>query len=210
MCCPQVSLAALTHPVNRSCSHYITLMATFLWSWTSSQVVMVTLYTHVPTTDQSLETDTTCSFITTPQASATPSPVVATPTPCPLGTLHLGLPVNFMQDPTNSLPLMLKCSMRKQHKALYLLTQPTFMAQIWQEESDQLTAFIWKSSLLLNCPCIFSNTVSNPNTVEITDKKRRFDRYSVIFKKVKKLKELAYIYVRCKNMLRTIRNVWKW
>ena len=119
MCCPQVSLAALSHPVNRSCSHYITLMATSLWSWTSSQVVMVTLYTHVPTTDQSLVTDTTCSFITTLQASATPSPVVATPTPCPLGTLHLGLPVDFMQvDPVStSLPLMLKCSMRKQLKA---------------------------------------------------------------------------------------------
>ena len=117
MCCPQVSLAAQSHPVNRSFSHYITLMATFLWSWTSSQVVIVTLYTHVPTTDQSLVTDTTCSFLTALQASATPSPLVATPTTCPLDTLQLVSPVDFMQDPTNSLLVMLKCSMRKQLKA---------------------------------------------------------------------------------------------
>ena len=117
MCCPQVNLAAQSHPVNRSFSHYTTLMATFLWSWTSSQVVIVTLYTHVPTTDQSLVTDTTCSFLTALQARATPSPFVATPTTCPLDTLQLVPPVDFMQDPTNSLLVMLKCSMRKQLKA---------------------------------------------------------------------------------------------
>ena len=48
------------------------------------------------------------------QATAIPTPSVAAPTPSPLGTLHLVAPVNFMQDPTNSLPLMLKCSTRQQ------------------------------------------------------------------------------------------------
>ena len=44
------------------------------------------------------------------EATAIPTPTVATPTPFPRGTLHLVPPVNFMQDPTASLPLMLKCS----------------------------------------------------------------------------------------------------
>ena len=48
------------------------------------------------------------------QATAIPTPTVATPTPSPRGTLHLVAPVNFMQDPTNSLPLMLKCFTRQQ------------------------------------------------------------------------------------------------
>ena len=50
------------------------------------------------------------------QATAIPTPTVATPTPSPRGTLHLVAPVNFMQDPTNSLPLMLKCFTRQQLK----------------------------------------------------------------------------------------------
>ena len=48
------------------------------------------------------------------QAIAIPTPSVAGPTPSPLDTLHLVAPVNFMQDPTNSLPLMLKCFTRQQ------------------------------------------------------------------------------------------------
>ena len=48
------------------------------------------------------------------EATAIPTPTVAAPTPSPLGTLHLVTPVNFMQDPTNSLLLMLKCSTRQQ------------------------------------------------------------------------------------------------
>ena len=48
------------------------------------------------------------------QATTIPTPTAAIPTPSPLGTLHLVPPVNFMQDPTNSLPLMLKCSTRQQ------------------------------------------------------------------------------------------------
>ena len=60
--------------------------------------------------------DTTCTYPTTLQATAIPTHTVAPPTPSPLGTLHLTLPVNFMQDPTNSLPLMLKCFTRQQLK----------------------------------------------------------------------------------------------
>ena len=64
--------------------------------------------------DQPLVVETTCVYPTTLQATAIPTPTVATPTTFPLGTLHLVFPVNFMQDPTNSLPQMLKCSMRQQ------------------------------------------------------------------------------------------------
>ena len=74
----------------------------------------MTLFTHVPITDQPLVTDTTCIYPTTLQVTAIPTPTVATPTTSPLGTLHVTLPVDFMQDPTNSLPLMLKCYTRQQ------------------------------------------------------------------------------------------------
>ena len=58
--------------------------------------------------------DTTCTYPTTLQATAIPTPTVATPTPSPLGTLHLVGPVDFMQNPTISLPLTLKCSTKQQ------------------------------------------------------------------------------------------------
>ena len=82
-------------------------------------MVTVTLFTLVPVTDQPLvREDTTCTYPTTLQATADPTPTVATTTPSPLGTLHLTLTVDFMQvDPaTNSLPLMLKCFTRQQLK----------------------------------------------------------------------------------------------
>ena len=65
----------------------------------------------VPITDQPLVQDSTCTYPTTLQATENPSPTVAGPTPFPLGTMHLTLPVDFMQvDPVStSLPLMLKC-----------------------------------------------------------------------------------------------------
>ena len=100
--------------VNRSCSPYITSMATLLLRWTSSQVITLMLFTHVPITDQPLVEHKTWPYPTTPQATAIPTHSVTTPTPSPLGTLHLVLPVDFMQDPTNSLPLMLKCFTRQQ------------------------------------------------------------------------------------------------
>ena len=100
--------------VNRSCSRYITSMATHRLRWTSSQISTVTLLTHVPTTDQPLVEDTTCAYTTTLQATAILTPTVASPTPAPLGPLNLVLTVDFMQDPTNSLPLMLKCFTRQQ------------------------------------------------------------------------------------------------
>ena len=67
-------------------------------------------YTHVQTTDHPL-VHTTCTYPTTLQSTALSTPAVATSSPSPPGTLHLVLPVDFMQvDPaTNSLPLMLKC-----------------------------------------------------------------------------------------------------
>ena len=62
--------------------------------------------------------DTTCTYRATLQAIAIPTPTVAAPTPSPLGTLRLVLPVDFMQaDPVcTSLPLMLKCFTRQQLK----------------------------------------------------------------------------------------------
>ena len=48
------------------------------------------------------------------EATAIPTPTVAAPTLSPRGTLNLVAPVNFMQDPTNLLSLMLKCSTRQQ------------------------------------------------------------------------------------------------
>ena len=62
--------------------------------------------------------DTTCTYPTTLQATAIPTPNVATPTPSPQGTLRFTLPVDFMQvDPVpTSLPLMLKCFTRQQGK----------------------------------------------------------------------------------------------
>ena len=104
-----------SHPVNRFCSHYTTSMATLLLRWTSSQVNTVTLYTHVPVSDQPLE-DTTCTYPTTLQATDNPTPIVVSTTTFLLGTLRGTGPVNFSQDPTNSLPLMLKCFTRTQLK----------------------------------------------------------------------------------------------
>ena len=77
---------------------------------------MVTLFTDVLVTDQPLVEDLTCTYPTTLQATAIPTPLVAIPTTCPLATLHLVGPVDFTQvDPaTNSLPLMLKCFTRQQ------------------------------------------------------------------------------------------------
>ena len=52
------------------------------------------------------------------EATAIPTPTVATPTLSPLGTLNFTIPVDFMQvDPMpTSLPLMLKCFTRQQLK----------------------------------------------------------------------------------------------
>ena len=103
---------------NLSCSRYITSMATLLLSLTSSQLITVKLFTHVPAGDQTLVTDTTWTYPTTLQATAIPTHTVATPTPSPLGTLHLATPVDFMRvDPaTVSRPLMLTCFTRQQLK----------------------------------------------------------------------------------------------
>ena len=69
--------------VNRSCSRYITSMATLLLRWTSSQVVTVKLFTHVPATDHPLVTDTTYTYPTTLQATAIPTLTVTGPTLSP-------------------------------------------------------------------------------------------------------------------------------
>ena len=114
---PQV-LVVLSIQIKRSCSRYITSMATLRLRWTSSQVVTVKLFTHVLIGGHPLVTDTTYTYPTTLQATAIPTLTVATITPSPLGTLHITLPVDFMQvDPVStSLPLMLKCFTRQQLK----------------------------------------------------------------------------------------------
>ena len=154
----------MCHPANRSCSRYIILMPTLLLKWTSSQVF--TLFTHVPITDQPLVTDTTCIYPTTLQATAIPTPTVATPTTSPLGTLHVTLPVNFMQDPTNSLPLML-CVLRDNNlvclcKLVCWLSQ---LSRTWfgknRNEGDLVEVLMWNSSLLFSCPWMFSHTILN-------------------------------------------------
>ena len=119
--------------VNRFCSRYITSMATLLLRWTSSQVVTVTLFTHVLIGDHPLVEDTTWAYPTTLQVAAIPTPTVATPTPSPLGTLHLVGPVDFMQvDPaTISLPLMLKCFTRQQLKLCKGRSRRQIQAVTW-------------------------------------------------------------------------------
>ena len=82
------------------------------------------------------------------QATAIPAPTVAAPTPSPLCTLHLVPPVNFMQDPTNSLPLMLKCFTRQHLLSVFvqtcLLTYQ--LSRTWfgktRNESDHLEVLI--------------------------------------------------------------------
>ena len=116
---PQV-LVVLSIQIKRSCSRYITSMATLRLRWTSSQVNTVTLFTRVPGTDQPLVREaSTCTYRATLQATVIPTPTVATATLSPLVTLHLVTPVDFMQevDPVStSLPLMLKCFTRQQLK----------------------------------------------------------------------------------------------
>lgn len=51
-------------------------MAMLLLNRTSSQVVTVMLFTHVPATDQRLVTGTTCTYPTTLQATEIPTPPV--------------------------------------------------------------------------------------------------------------------------------------
>ena len=60
----------------------------------------------------------TCTYPTTLQLTAIPTPTVTSATPFPLGTLHLITPVHFMRvDPaTIALPRMLKCFTRQQLK----------------------------------------------------------------------------------------------
>ena len=50
--------------------------------------------------------------------------VVAAPTPFPLGTLHLVLPVDFMQEASLSLPMTLKCFTRQHLKACRIPSLP--------------------------------------------------------------------------------------
>ena len=92
----QQVLVATSIQVNRFCSRYITSSATLLLNLISRQVNTVTLYTHVLIVDHPLVTDTTCTYPTTLQATAIPTPVVAIPTASLLGTLHMVLPVDFL------------------------------------------------------------------------------------------------------------------
>ena len=106
----------LLHPVNRLFTLCTTSMAMLLLSYRSSQDKPVSLYTDILVTDQSLVTDGTSTNRTTPRATGSPTPIVATLTPSPQGILHLVIPVHFMQEATSSLPLTLKYSTRQQLK----------------------------------------------------------------------------------------------
>ena len=90
-------------------------MATLLLSCRSSQQSRVTLYTDVQVTDQALVADTTSTYQTTLPATEIRTHIVACLTPFPQGILHLGLPVDFMQEEeaTISLPLMSKYSTKQ-------------------------------------------------------------------------------------------------
>ena len=78
----------------------------------------MSLFIHVPDTDEPLVEHTNCTYPTTLQATAIPTPTVATPTLSPMCTLHITLPVDFMQVDlvTTSPPQMLKCFTRQQLK----------------------------------------------------------------------------------------------
>ena len=109
-------LVVMLHPVNRLFTLCSTSMATLLLSYRSSQDKPVSLYTDILVTDQSLVAETTSAYGTTPRATGSPTPIVATLTPSPQGILHLVGPVHFMQEATRSLPLTLKYSTRQQLK----------------------------------------------------------------------------------------------
>ena len=106
----------MLHPVNRLFTLCTTSMATLLLSYRSSQDKPVSLYTELLVTDQRLVADTISTYRTTLRATGSPTPIVAGLTPSPQGILHVVLPVHFMQEAGNSLPLTLKYSTRQQLK----------------------------------------------------------------------------------------------
>ena len=64
------------------------------------------------TLDQRLVMHTTCTYQTTLEATETPTPTVATPTPLLLGTLIL--PVDFIQEVTVFPRMTLRCFTKQQ------------------------------------------------------------------------------------------------
>ena len=103
----------ILHPVNHLSTPCTTSMASLLLSFRSSQEGRDTLYIDVLVTDQYLVVDSTSTYQTTLRVTEILKLIVATLTPSPQGILHLVLPAYFMQEPTTSLPLILKCSTRQ-------------------------------------------------------------------------------------------------
>ena len=103
----------MLHPVNRFSTHCITSMATLLLSYRSSQGEPGPLSTHALVRDQYLVADSTSAYPTTQGATKILSPIVAPPTPSPQGIHYLVITVNFMQEATRSLQLMLKYSTKQ-------------------------------------------------------------------------------------------------
>ena len=106
-------LVHMLHPVKRFSTHCITSMATLLLSCRSSQCKPDTLHSIVVVGDRFLVTERICAYRTTLRATEILTPIVATLTPSPQGILHLVIPARFMQEVSNSLPLMLKYSTKQ-------------------------------------------------------------------------------------------------
>ena len=132
----------MLHPANRLSTHCITSMATLLLSCRSSQDGRGTLYTDVPGTDQPLVADTTSAYQTTLPATVTVIRThgVATLTPFPQGIIHLVVPVDFMQEATGLLPLILRYSTRQPLKTsrkdcplypIFLCNRVTIYSVLW-------------------------------------------------------------------------------
>ena len=88
-------------------------MATLLLSCRSSQGKPDTLSTDAMIGDQFLVAEMTSEYQATQGATDFLTPIVAALTPSPQGILHLVVPVDFMQEATSSLPLMLKYSTKQ-------------------------------------------------------------------------------------------------
>ena len=102
----------MLHLVNRSSTRCTTSMASLLLRFRSIQECRVMLYIDVLVTDQHL-VETTSTYQTTLRPVVFLAVIVATLTLSLQGILCRVHPADFVQEATNSLPLMLKCFTRQ-------------------------------------------------------------------------------------------------